>query len=205
MNRTAIIFVLLGSVACEPATREKAADSLLTAEEQAEGWIPLFDGQTLDGWTNRGSHEWRIEDGAITSVGVGGPGHLATTRSFDNFRLRADFWVDDKANSGIYLRVPEAEPATTSNSFEVQVYDAGPVWQTGALIEVQQVAEKPQTSGRWNSFDITADGQHFVVVLNGDTVVDVVAPPRLPGGPVILAPPDSGVVRYRNLRILPLN
>jgi len=30
------------------------------------------------------------------------------------------------------------------------------------------------------------------------------APPRLPGGPIILAPVDSGVLRYRNIRVLPL-
>lgn len=214
MNRAVICLVgLAGIVACEPAAERKQATedaanppamSLLTAQEQAEGWVALFDGRTLDGWTNRGGHEWRVEEGAITSVGGSGPGHLATTRSFDDFRLRADFWVDAKANSGIYMRVPVSEPATTTNSFEVQVYDAGPVWQTGALIEVQPVDEKPQTVGRWNSFDITAEGQHFLVVLNGDTVVDAMAPPRLPGGPIILAPVDSGMVRYRNIRVLPL-
>lgn len=216
MNKAVIfLVVLLGIVACQPPAENKqaledpdaqgaAAGSLLSAAEQAEGWVALFDGRTLDGWTNRGAHAWRVEDGAITSVGGSGPGHLATTQNFDDFRLRAEFWVDEKANSGIYMRVPESEPATTTNSFEVQVYDAGPVWQTGALIEVQPVAERPQTVGRWNSFDITAQGQHFVVVLNGDTVVDAVAPPRLPGGPIILAPVDSGVVRYRNIRALPL-
>lgn len=190
--------------AAETATETVSAENRLTPAEQEEGWILLFDGRTLDGWTNRGTHAWRIEDGAITSEGGTGPGHLATTQSFGDFRLRADFWIDDKANSGIYVRVPESDSATTSNSFEIQVYDAGPVWATGALIEVQPVTNRPQTTGRWNSFDITADGQHFVVVLNGDTVVDVMAPPRLPNGPIILAPADSGIVRYRNLRVLPL-
>lgn len=207
-----LVLLLLGLTACEPAdeaeqapggTDASFAGNRLTAEEEAEGWVLLFDGSTLNGWTNRGEHAWRVEEGAITSIGGSGPGHLATTQSFGDFRLRADFWIDEKANSGIYMRVPESEPATTTNAFEVQVYDAGPVWQTGALIEVQAVAEKPHTAGRWNSFDITADGEHFVVVLNGETVVDAIAPPRLPSGPIILAPVDSGIVRYRNIRILP--
>jgi hypothetical protein len=212
-GRVITLVMLLGLAACGPAEdaeatpeadTSSAVENQLTAEEREDGWILLFDGRTLDGWTNRGEHAWRVEEGTITSEGGSGPGHLATAQSFGDFRLRADFWIDEKANSGIYVRVPETEAATTTNSFEVQVYDAGPVWQTGALIEVQPVTNTPRTAGRWNTFDITADGSHFVVVLNGDTVVDATAPPRLPSGPIILAPADSGIVRYRNLRVLPI-
>jgi hypothetical protein len=218
MRRSAIGLIVAlglgGAAACEPAAdsqqapepgpEEPVTANQLTAEEQAEGWVLLFDGRTLDGWTNRGVAEWRVQDGSVVSIAGTGEGHLATNRSFGDFRLRIDFWVDETANSGIYFRVPESEPATISNSFEVQIFDAGPVWQTGAVIEIQPVAEKPRTAGRWNTFDITADGNQLVVLRNGEKVVDAVAEPRLPSGPIILAPVDSGEVRFRNIRLLPL-
>ena len=31
----------------------------------------------------------------------------------------------------------------------------------------------PKAAGKWNTYDITAKGDHFVVILNGQKTVDV--------------------------------
>jgi hypothetical protein len=72
----------------------------LTSAEQKAGWVLLFDGETLAGWTPRDSARWVVVDGAIAYQPDTGPGFLCTTRSYDNFELKVDFWVDDVANSG---------------------------------------------------------------------------------------------------------
>src|SRR5262245_8301611 len=70
------------------------------------GWIQLFDGKSLDGWDKVGTANWRVEDGAIVadkSTGQGG-GHLVTKNSYKNLMIYAEFWTDEKANSGIFVR-----------------------------------------------------------------------------------------------------
>lgn len=190
---------LLVAAGCASGSPPAALNQLSPAEE-AEGWDLLFDGQTLDGWTNRGTAEWHVEDGTITVTPETGGGHLATDRTFGDFRLRLEFYVDEQSNSGVYVRAPADEAATVENSYEVQIFDAGPQWQTGELIQVQESDEMPHTVNRWNELDITAVGFHFTVDLNGRRTVDADAEPRLESGVIILAPP-RGEIRFRNVRI----
>lgn len=197
--RTVVLTSLLWVAGCASGSAPAALNQLSPAEE-TEGWDLLFDGQTLDGWTNRGTAEWHVEDGTITvTPGMGG-GHLATERSFADFRLQLDFFVDEESNSGVYVRAPEDEPATVDNAYEVQIFDDGPQWQTGELIQVQENDEVPHTVNQWNHLDIAVVDFHFTVYLNGRMTVDADAPPRLREGVIILAPP-RGELRFRNIRI----
>jgi len=61
--------VLLGGV-----TWGQGAPAPLTAEEIREGWIRLFDGETLFGWAPRESGEWTVHDGAIVALPGQGTG-----------------------------------------------------------------------------------------------------------------------------------
>ena len=172
----------------------------LAQDELSDGWTLLFDGQSLDGWTNRGTAEWHVENGTVTVTPDTGAGHLATNRSYRDFRLQLDFFVGEGANSGVYVRAPENEAATVDNAYEVQIFDAGPQWQTGELIQVQENEVAPNTVNRWNHLDITVEGYHFTVDLNGRRTVDAEAPPRLREGVIILAP-AQGELRFRSIRI----
>ncbi|MBW8885580.1 MAG: DUF1080 domain-containing protein, partial [Planctomycetia bacterium] len=62
----------------------------LTSAELADGWIALFDGQTLFGWKAASKANWEVNDGAIIVTG-GEKGLLCTTVEFDNYVLKADF------------------------------------------------------------------------------------------------------------------
>src|SRR6266478_339194 len=50
--------------------------------------IPLFDGNTLDGWESN-SNAWMVKDGAMASTGAG-RGVIYTRRDYGNFRLIFD-------------------------------------------------------------------------------------------------------------------
>src|SRR5688572_17253350 len=63
---------------------------------------------SFDGWRQVGSANWRIENGEFVSNE--GNGHLVTERSFQNVRIRAEFYVDTPtANSGIYFRITNVD------------------------------------------------------------------------------------------------
>src|SRR3954451_19423518 len=73
------------------------------ASGQADaGWVTRFDGSDLNDWNQTGDANWKIVDGADQADK--GNGFLVSKNSYGNFQLRADFWVDTAANSGIFTR-----------------------------------------------------------------------------------------------------
>src|SRR4029450_10262922 len=71
--------------------------------QTGSGWVQLFDGKSMDGWTSTGEANWRVEDGALVAD-KGKGGHLITKDSYKNHQIYAEFWTDEKANSGIFVR-----------------------------------------------------------------------------------------------------
>jgi len=75
-----------------------------SAAEQKEGFKPLFDGQTLNGWTSRpppagrnattppAAAKWDAANGEIAWVADSRRGYLVSDQSFTNFDLRVDFF-----------------------------------------------------------------------------------------------------------------
>lgn len=164
-------------------------------------WQSLFDGESLDGWVERGEATWQVVDGNITPASPG-PGFLTTAESYGDFQLSLEFWTDTVANGGVFLRLPPEGEITQFNAIEVNIFDASAEWPTGSVNQIHRNEPEPTTE-RWNSYDITAEGDRVVVVLNGDTTVDARVPDRLASGPIALQILDQGVIRYRNVRILP--
>lgn len=118
----------------EQATPVTVAANQLTAEEKAEGWVLLFDGQTTNGW--RGAHKeafpehgWSIKDGILTvHKSDGGEstngGDIVTTGEYAAFELSVDFKITEGANSGIKYFVTEKEKQKGSAfGLEFQILD----------------------------------------------------------------------------------
>src|SRR3954449_11660280 len=77
------------------------------ATKQSVHSLKLFDGKTLDGWTQKGGKaKYRVEDGQIIGSTVPNTPNsfLCTTRQFTNFVLELDFQVDEGLNSGVQVR-----------------------------------------------------------------------------------------------------
>ncbi len=82
-----LIFVFVWAL----SSRLPAAEpNTLTAEEIADGWILLFDGQTDYGWQAGSKANWKVADGTI-SVDAGEMGLLHTTSQFADYVLKVDF------------------------------------------------------------------------------------------------------------------
>lgn len=186
------------------ATQLHAQSNRLTPQEVAEGWILLFDGESTFGWSARGGSTWTVRDGALCYEPGSGGGYLSTTSEFANYQLHAEFWIDDKANSGVFLRCPPAGDITSLNAYEVNIFDPHEKWPTGSINEVAKAREPQKTTGQWNSYDLTADGDHLVIKLNGKVTVDV-QDTKHPRGTIALQNlKGEGEVRFRNLKLKPL-
>jgi hypothetical protein len=179
------------------------------------GWITLFDGKSLDGFTKVGDANWRIEDGMI--VADKGNGFLVTKTDYKDYEIKAEFWVDTDSNSGIFIRCTDAEKIGAETCYEVNVWDTrpDPSYGTGAIVNVAKVNPMPHAGGKWNTFEITAKGSSFTVVLNGEKTVDNAQDAKLANGKVALqhgvsvkdangVPNDKGVVKFRKVEIKPL-
>ncbi len=197
-KRLTILVVLL-AFPLAPATTAQQHNRL-TADEAADGWALLFDGTGLTGWAPRLDGQWEVVDGTISAVPDVGRGFMATTAHYANFQLKVDFWIDDTANSGVFLRCPAEGAISQGNAFEVNIFDPHATWPTGSINEVARIQTVPRTAGRWNTFEITADGDHLVVQLNGETTVDARSD-RHQSGPIGLQYNGSGQVRFRNIKI----
>lgn len=181
-----------------------AKPNLLTPQEIADGWIRLFDGETLFGFAPRGDAEWYVEDGVIRHRPDKGAGMLCTTTEFADYQLKVEFWIDAQANSGVFLRCPVSGDITANNSYEVNIYDPHEKWPTGSINEVARVKRAPATVGKWNTYEITAEGNHLVVRLNGEVTVDV-RDDKYARGPIALQQFNGkGEVRFRGVRLKPL-
>jgi hypothetical protein len=200
---TAAIVLLFSGVA-----GALAADNALSPQEKAEGWILLFDGKTLDGWEASDNSQWKVENGAITASGETAGNLMLSAQRFENFVLRIDFRTPDAhANSGVFIRVPPGRNAPGRNGYEVQIFEASATgYHTGSIVHVGKApAPLPIVANQWNTFEITADGDHYIVVLNGKRVLDV--------RDVNDAPYTSGTVglqyvtvpfEFRNIKIKPV-
>lgn len=90
-----------------------AADNVLTNDEKKQGWTLLFDGKTLNGWTDPAKKtppgtSWNIEEGCIHSTSHPALREdLLTNRSFGNFELVFDWRISKGGNSGLKYRIQD--------------------------------------------------------------------------------------------------
>ena len=185
------------------------------AYSQGAQWIALFDGKSLDGWDQIGDANWRVSDGAL--VADKGNGFLVTKNAYGDFELRAEFWVEDDTNSGVFIRCTDQTKVTGTNAYEVNIWDKRPepAYGTGAIVGVAKVDPMPKAAGKWNVYEITAKGDTFTVTLNGLKTVDGTKDAKHANGRIALqhglglkddkgVANDKGVVKFRKVEIRPL-
>src|SRR5262245_2698426 len=185
----------------------------VSAQDRAQGWQLLFDGQTLAGWHvsappqgasrsgpappaqpgqvgtpkpcvgapvqpvpaprpgsgQAGGSHWEIVDGLLTPCGEP-TGYLTSDRSYRNFVLSIEFLCGADTNSGVFVRSPQE-----NGGYEVQIWRQQPAgYNTGAIVGTAKTTrEYAFKAGAWNRYQITADGDHLIVELNGETTLDI--------------------------------
>lgn len=157
----------------------EASSGELSEQEKAEGYVSLFNGQDLTGWT--GSIKgYLAKDGKIILDPRLGGGNLYTVNQYSNFVLRFEFRLTPGANNGLAIRAPlSGDPAYVG--MEIQILDdtaakyreLRPYQYHGSIYGVVPAKRgylKP--IGEWNSEEVIARGRRISVKLNGATIVD---------------------------------
>lgn len=156
------------------------AEQKLTAKEQQDGFVSLFNGYNLDGWVGNKT-AYQAEDGLIViRPSEDSGGNLYTEKEYGNFVFRFDFQLTPAANNGVGIRAPlEGDAAYVG--MEIQVLDdTAPVYadlkpyqyhgSVYGVIPAKRGFLKPL--GEWNSEEISAQGSRIKVTLNGEVIVD---------------------------------
>jgi len=176
------------------------------ASGQSDGWVTLLDSTKMGDWTEVGKANWAMKDGALAADKLDGkdPSYLVSKESYKDFQIKAEFWTDEDANSGIFIRCDARDKIDAKICYEVNIFDKrpDPSYGTAAIVDVAKVDPMPKAAGKWNTYEITAQGPHLVVVLNGQKTADV-QDSKHAGGPFALQY-VSGVVKFRKVQINPL-
>ncbi len=93
------------------------------------------------------------------------------------------------------------ESVRDTNSYEVNIYDTRPdqTYRTGGIVHVASPTSVIDAGGRWNTYEIAAQGARLTVTLNGTRLVDV-KDTQYTDGPIALQY-GAGIVKFRNVRI----
>ncbi len=152
------------------------------------GFVSLFDGQSLTGWSVQEGPgtAFRVQEGAIVvDPGANFPTWLRSDRQYENFDFRGEFFMRGWTNSGIYLHAPEHGRniwvGMKINLFHQADKEMRPesVGSIFPIVPPRAVNLKP--AGEWNAFRILMDWPRLQVWMN-DTVVqdlDVETVPEL--------------------------
>jgi cytochrome c len=224
------------------AAPEATQQNRLTAAEKKAGWRLLFDGKTTQGWRGYKMEKmppgWKVIDGALVRVaggaggkGAGGGDDVITVAQFDNFELKLEWKIVDRAgNSGIILRATEDAITSWHTGPEMQVLDnaAYPGRSVkelaGACYDLYApVKDVSRPRGEWNAVRVVADGRHIEHWLNGVKLLEYelgsddwnerVAKSKFKDMEHFKHPPMKGHIclqdhtariEYRNIKIRPL-
>jgi predicted RNA-binding protein with PUA-like domain len=175
MRSTTTLIALLSLVTLIFAADKPAAD-------KEEGFVPLFDGKTLDGWTpNEMPEAFAVEDGCI--VCKTGFAHLFYTgdvnkHEFKNFELRAEFKFVPGSNSGIFFHTANEGKGLVKKGYECQICSDShkDPRKTGSLYAIEDVKESAAKDDEWSMYTIRVEGKHITLKVNDKVTVDYTEP-----------------------------
>ena len=169
-----------------------------------EGFVSLFNGRDLTGWTasKENPESFSVKQGIL--VVKGGKSHLFYTGDvnggkFKNFELKLKVQTTPKSNSGVYFHTKYQDTGWPDNGFECQVNSTHKdPKKTGSLYGVVNILvlsegqeepkggehikrdKAPSTDGQWFDYDITVKDKKITIKVNGETTVEYTEPE---GGP----------------------
>ena len=175
-------FLLIAAVVFPPVTRAGAG----AGDADEPGFVSLFDGKTLDGWTPQdpaSASAFTVADGAIVCNGpfthlfYSGPVNGA---SFKNFELRFEFKTSPRSNSGVFFHTENpGGKVKVTKGYECQIcgdsYAKDPR-KTGSLYDVADLKQSAAADDEWATYVIRVEGKHIVLKVNGKTTVDYTEP-----------------------------
>jgi hypothetical protein len=140
--------------------------------------VNLFNGRDLAGWEFQFADQhpgWTAGDGVLTNQETGN--NIISKQKFQNFNLEMEYKLENKSNSGLYLR----------GRYELQILDdAGTAPSaTGHMSiysRVKPLVNASKAAGEWQTLQVTLVGNRVTVILNGQKVQDNTVIDGITGG-----------------------
>lgn len=151
----------------------------ILAKKNDDGFTPLFDGKTLEGWAGA-KDNYEVHEGAIRCK-KGKGGVLHTKDEYGDFVARMEIQIPEGGNNGLAIRYPGKGDPAYSGMCELQVLDSEhPKY---AKLDKRQyhgsaygmaAAERGylRKAGEWNFQEVTVKGSKIKVELNGSIILD---------------------------------
>lgn len=172
-----------GGAESEPAS--PLAQSFVANEE---GFRPLFDGKSFEGWkvNENTPKSWKIDNGLL--ILRGGNSHLFTKEEFEDLVVRFQWRAAKKGyNSGFFVR-----------GRQIQLAQGGAGMLFGST-EAKAVPQLHRPPGEWNEWDVSCLGTKLSLKVNGTLAweIDNFPTARKPLG----IEAEGQAIEFRNLRI----
>lgn len=190
---------------------------VLTASAQKEpGFVPLFDGKTLDGWkVGENASAFKVVEGAIVANGdcahlfyVGKDGKA----KFKDFELRLDVMTKPNSNGGVYISTVYQEKGWPSHGYEVQVNNTQSDWKKSGGLYNYVDNKEPFQDNEWMKYVIRVKDSKINVTVNGKEIVKDFEPEEgksklePEGGTFAFQAHDKGsTTLYKNIRVKELD
>lgn len=145
-------------------------------------WVELFDGKTLNGFTQKGGEaEYEVRDGAIVGITKHDTPNsfLATDKMYDDFILELEYKVDPSMNSGIQIRSNSFPHYMNGrvHGYQVEIDPSDRAWSGGIYDEARRgwlnpldgnpEAQQAFKQNEWNQYRIEAIGDTIKTWVNG--------------------------------------
>lgn len=218
-----LVLTLLGLTAVPLVLADDhAADADAHTDQADDGFVDLYNGEDLTGWTTTGN--WVPQDDGVLMIrpreGERGwqrfDAYLTTEKQYGDYILDLEYKHNKGGNSGVHFRIADpAQPVTTG--IEVQILDSlgkpddkMSHHDNGGVIRTSPPSKNmSKPAGEWNRLIITVVGNHLTVQLNGEKIQDL----QLDQGEMkdrpmkgYIALQDHGIpLWFRNIRIKELD
>ena len=172
--------------------------------------VELFDGKSLDTWDVQQQGKpsgWSVTDAAMSNQA--GANNLVSKQKFKDFKIQCEYKLEEKSNSGIYLR----------GRYELQVLDdfGKEAESHGHMAIYSRVAPALNASkppGEWQVMEAVIVGNRVTVTLNGKIVHNNAVLAGITGGALdsneaepgpIMLQGDHGKVWFRKVTVTPIH
>lgn len=184
---TTFVLLLLLVAGCQNAPANLTTPTEHTPTEHTvagltgthDDFVSVFNGENLDGWVGN-KEGYAAEDGKLVCLKDGG-GNLYIDKEYSDFELHFDFKLEEGGNNGLGIRAEQGKNAAYYG-MELQILDNSASvyaelqpWQFHGSVYGVAAAKRgfQKPLGEWNEQIVIAKGNHIMVRLNGETIVDV--------------------------------
>lgn len=156
--------------------------SCVKKEKDTTPWIALFDGETLNGWEQKGGEaQYEVRNGTIVGITMLNTPNsfLTSSEMYNDFILELNFKVDTSMNSGIQIRsnsLPHYKEGRV-HGYQVEIDPSDRAWSGGIYDESRRgwlnpMTENPEAQkafkkNDWNHYRIEAIGDTLKTWVNG--------------------------------------